>query len=156
MNFITNNQKNFQTNSSTHNINTQNKHHLHRPNANLSCFQNSTFYAGIKIFNSFTTQSDNSQEWQGKIESSLKTILKCALFLLCRWIFIRTVTYNTGHFIMSSMITNIYNKKTKGPALMELFTATGKLKKFFLTTTDVQCAHQKKCFQFSCGFEQFH
>jgi hypothetical protein len=29
------------------------------------------------------------------------------------------------------MITNIYNKKTKGPTLMELFTATGKLKKFF-------------------------
>jgi len=29
------------------------------------------------------------------------------------------------------MITNIYNKKPKGPTLMELFTATGKLKKFF-------------------------
>jgi hypothetical protein len=29
------------------------------------------------------------------------------------------------------MITNIYNKITKGPTLMELFTATGKLKKFF-------------------------
>jgi len=32
---------------------------------------------------------------------------------------------------MFSVIINIYNKKTKGPALMELFTATGKLKKFF-------------------------
>jgi hypothetical protein len=31
---------------------------------------------------------------------------------------------------MFSMITNIYNKKTKGPNLMELFTATEKLKKF--------------------------
>jgi hypothetical protein len=30
---------------------------------------------------------------------------------------------------MFSMITNICNKKTKGPTLMELFTATGKLKK---------------------------
>jgi len=30
---------------------------------------------------------------------------------------------------MFSAITNIYNKKTKGPTLMELFTATGKLKK---------------------------
>jgi len=37
------------------------------------------------------------------------------------------------------VITNIYNKKTKGPTLMELFTATGKLKKFFFTTTDVRC-----------------
>jgi hypothetical protein len=26
---------------------------------------------------------------------------------------------------MFSVITNIYNKKTKGPTLMELFTATG-------------------------------
>ena len=32
---------------------------------------------------------------------------------------------------MFFMITNIYNKKTKRPTLMELFTATGKLKKFF-------------------------
>jgi hypothetical protein len=30
----------------------------------------------------------------------------------------------TGRFIMFSVITNIYNKKTKGPTLMELFTAT--------------------------------
>jgi hypothetical protein len=35
--------------------------------------------------------------------------------------------YYTGRFIMFSIITNIYNKKTKGPTLMELFTATGKL-----------------------------
>ena len=43
---------------------------------------------------------------------------------------------------MFSVITNIYNKKTKGPSLMELFTATGKLKKvLFLTTRDVRCVH---------------
>ena len=33
---------------------------------------------------------------------------------------------------MFSVITNIYNKKNKGPTLMELFTATAKLKVFFL------------------------
>jgi hypothetical protein len=32
---------------------------------------------------------------------------------------------------MFSVITNFYNKKTKGHTLMELFTATGKLKKHF-------------------------
>jgi hypothetical protein len=32
---------------------------------------------------------------------------------------------------MYSVITNIYNKKTKEPTLMELFTATGKLKRIF-------------------------
>jgi len=40
----------------------------------------------------------------------------------------------TGRFIMFSMITNIYNKKTKGPTLMELLTTTGKLKKVFYDT----------------------
>jgi hypothetical protein len=33
---------------------------------------------------------------------------------------------------MFSLIINFYNKKTKGPTLMEFFTATGKLKKFFI------------------------
>jgi hypothetical protein len=31
---------------------------------------------------------------------------------------------------MFSMIANIYNKKTKGPTLMELFTAKGPLEKW--------------------------
>jgi hypothetical protein len=33
---------------------------------------------------------------------------------------------------MFSVITNIYNKKTKGPTLMEFFTATGRVKRFFI------------------------
>jgi len=57
----------------------------------------------------------------------------------------------TGRFIMLSVITNIYNKKTKGPTLMGFFTTTGKLKKVFLTTRVVK----KLLFQFSCGCEQF-
>jgi hypothetical protein len=60
----------------------------------------------------------------------------------------------TGRFIIFSVITNTYNKKTKGPTLMELFTATGKLKKVFLqlvmfdvcTTGDT--AHIDKIFKF--------
>jgi len=36
---------------------------------------------------------------------------------------------NTGRFIMFSVIMNIYNKKTKGLNLMELFTATRKTEK---------------------------
>ena len=38
---------------------------------------------------------------------------------------------------MFSMITNIYNKKTKGPTLMELFTTTGKLKKVFFYNLNI-------------------
>jgi len=41
---------------------------------------------------------------------------------------------------MFSVLTNIYKKKTKGPILMELFTATRKFK-LFLTTRDVRCVH---------------
>ena len=49
--------------------------------------------------------------------------------------------YYTGRFIMFSVITNICNKKPKELTLIELFTATGKLKKCFLTTWDVRCVH---------------
>jgi hypothetical protein len=38
---------------------------------------------------------------------------------------------------MLSVITNIYNMKTKGCTLIELFTATRKLKKDFLTARNV-------------------
>ena len=38
---------------------------------------------------------------------------------------------------MFSVITNIYNKKTKGPTLMEFFTATGKLKSFFFWQLEI-------------------
>jgi len=47
----------------------------------------------------------------------------------------------TGRFIMFFVITNIYNKKTKGPTLMELFKATRKLKKKMLTSRDIRCVH---------------
>jgi IS1 family transposase len=52
MNFAVNNQEHFQTNSAVHSVNTRNRNHLHRPAANLSCFQKIAYYAGIKILNS--------------------------------------------------------------------------------------------------------
>ena len=51
--------------------------------------------------------------------------------------------WKTGRFILFSVITNICNKKTKGPTLMEIFKATGKLKKFFLTTRNVRYVHRR-------------
>jgi hypothetical protein len=56
MNFMINNQENFQTNSPIHNINTRNKPHLHRPNANLPCFQKVHFMLPSKfsaVYNMF-------------------------------------------------------------------------------------------------------
>jgi hypothetical protein len=54
---------------------------------------------------------------------------------------IKTDDTHTGRFTMFSVITNIYNKKTKEPTLLELFTATRKIKKFFLTTRDVRSVY---------------
>jgi hypothetical protein len=45
--------------------------------------------------------------------------------------------YYTGRFIMLPVITNIYNKKTKGPTWMELFTAPGKLQKVFFWQLEI-------------------
>jgi hypothetical protein len=59
MNFFVNNQENFQTNPSVRSINTRNKHHLHRATANLSWFQKSAFYSGIRIFSSLPRSLTN-------------------------------------------------------------------------------------------------
>jgi hypothetical protein len=48
--FIVNTKELFQTNSAIHSVNTRNRDHLHRQNVDLSCFQKSAYYAGIKIF----------------------------------------------------------------------------------------------------------
>jgi len=45
----------------------------------------------------------------------------------------KKVCFNsTGRFIMFFVITNIYNKKTKGPTLMEFFHSHKKTEKSFL------------------------
>jgi IS1 family transposase len=62
MRFFIGNQEKFRTNSSVHNINTRNKHHLHRPVANLSCFQKSASYSGIRIFNSLPRSITNIKD----------------------------------------------------------------------------------------------
>jgi hypothetical protein len=58
----------------------------------------------------------------------------------CRFMESRVLVFtHTERLIMFSVITKIHNKKTKGPTLMELFTITGKIKKYFwqLETFDV-------------------
>jgi len=75
INFNINKQENFPTNSSIHNINTRNKHHLHRQNANLSCCQKSTFYAGIKIFNSLPSSLTIFKNDTAKFKVALRKYL---------------------------------------------------------------------------------
>jgi hypothetical protein len=56
------------------------------------------------------------------------------------------------NFIMFSVITNIYNKKTKGPTWIKSFRSTGKLNFFQLETFDVcttgDTVHIDKIFKF--------
>jgi len=85
MKFIINNQEIFfKTNSSIHNINTRNKHHLHRPNANLSYFQKRTYYAGIKIVNSLPPSVTILKNDKAKFKAPLRKIHTYTLILLCR------------------------------------------------------------------------
>ena len=95
MNFIINNQENFQTDSSIHSINTKNKQHRHKPNANLSCFQKSTFSAGIKIFDSLQPSVTTLKSDRAKILSILKNIPKYTLPLLCSWMLMCKDDFNT-------------------------------------------------------------
>jgi IS1 family transposase len=80
MNFIVNNQENFQTNSPIHNINTRNKHHLHRSNANLSCFETSTLYDGIRIYNSLPRSLTSLKNEKAKFKVVLKRYLNTHSF----------------------------------------------------------------------------
>ena len=77
MSFNISSQEIFQTNSSIHKINKRNKHHCHRPYANLSCFQTNTFYAGIKIVNilppSVTVLMNEKATFKGAIRKFLRT-----------------------------------------------------------------------------------
>jgi len=75
MNFIITDQENFQTNSSMHHINTRNKHHLHSPNANPSCFQKNTIYAGIKIFNSLQPSLSKIKNDKAKFKEAIRKYL---------------------------------------------------------------------------------
>ena len=72
MSFFTGNQEKFQTNSSVHNINTRNKHRLHRPVANLSCFQKGASYYGIRIFNSLPQNITNLKNEKTQFKVALK------------------------------------------------------------------------------------
>jgi hypothetical protein len=80
MNVFVNNQENFQTNSSICNINTRNKHHLHRPTANLSYFQKNAFYSGIRIFNSLPCSITNLKNEKTKSKVTLKQYLNAHSF----------------------------------------------------------------------------
>jgi hypothetical protein len=82
MNLIFINHEIFQTNSSAHSINTRNKHKLHRPHANLSCFQKCTFCAGIKIFNSLPPSLTILKNAPVKIISSLIPVYTHTAFTL--------------------------------------------------------------------------
>ena len=78
--FIIDYQENFQRNSSIHNNNTRNKLHLRTPNANIPCFQKSTFYAGIKIFNSLPPSVTILKNDKAKFKAALKKFLPTPSF----------------------------------------------------------------------------
>jgi hypothetical protein len=82
--FFIGNQEKFQTNSSLHNITTRNKHHLHRPVANLSCFQKCASYSGIRIFNSLPRGITNFKNEKTQFKVALKNFLMHTPFTL--WI----------------------------------------------------------------------
>jgi hypothetical protein len=79
MNFFVNNQENFQINSSVHS-NKRNKHHLHRPVAKLSCFQESAYYSGIRIFNSSPRSLTNLKNEKAQFKVALRRYLDAHSF----------------------------------------------------------------------------
>jgi len=54
--------------------------HLHRPNVNLNCFQKSTFYAGIKTFNSLPPSVTNLKNDKAQFKAVLGKYLHTHCF----------------------------------------------------------------------------
>jgi hypothetical protein len=78
--FFFRNEEKFQTNSSVLNINTRNKHHFHRPVANLSCFQKGASYCGIRTFNSLPQSIINPKNEKTHFKVALKKLLNAHSF----------------------------------------------------------------------------
>jgi hypothetical protein len=91
-------QEYFQTNPSIKNINTRNKHHFYRPNVNISSFQKSKFYAGIKIFNTLPSSMTVLKNHKTKFKAALRKYLYTQLF------------YSVREFLVSK---KIYSKFVK-------------------------------------------
>jgi len=75
MSFIITNQEVFEMNLSLHNLNTRNEHHLHRPDGNLSCFQKSTFFAGITNFQILSPIMTSLKNDKAKFKAALRKYL---------------------------------------------------------------------------------
>jgi hypothetical protein len=67
LNIILSNQGHFQANSAVHSV-TRNKHHLHRPIANLTGLQKSTYYFGTKIFNNLPSSLKSLMTEKAKLK----------------------------------------------------------------------------------------
>jgi hypothetical protein len=88
--FIARNQEMFPTNSHIHTVNTRDKNQLHRPIPNLSCFQKSAYYAGIKIFHSLPWNLTTLIHKQVQFKVALKKYLSTHSF------------YSVDEFILSN------------------------------------------------------
>jgi hypothetical protein len=64
-----------------HCVNTRNKLHLHRPVANLTCFQKSTYYSGIKSFSNLPASLRSLMNEKAKFKIASKQYLnKCSFY----------------------------------------------------------------------------
>ena len=80
-----------------HNINTRNKHYLHRPVANLSCFQKGASFSGIRIFNSLPRSITNLKNEKTQFKVALKKFLNAHSFYSVDELF--TCTDDTYHWL---------------------------------------------------------
>jgi hypothetical protein len=80
LSFVINSLEHFQTNSAIHCVNKRNKHHLHRPLANLTCFQKSTCHSGIKIFTNLPASLKSLMNEKAEFKIALKQYLNTHSF----------------------------------------------------------------------------
>jgi len=94
--FLIGTQDKFLTNFSVHSINTRNKHHLHKPIANLSCFQKGASYSGLRIFSNLQRNITNFRNEKLQFKVALKNFYMHNPFTLWMNILHAQMICNTG------------------------------------------------------------
>jgi hypothetical protein len=109
--------------------------------ANMVCGRNAELCnGGSKSWGKLTVATKNETSESMKGSTDIK--IWCVWWLQNRVLLvIRHHAQNTGCFIRFSLITNIYNKKTKRTYLNGIVHSHRKTGKVLLTTRDVRCVH---------------
>jgi hypothetical protein len=109
MNYIVNNKEHIWTNSAVHSVNTRNRQHVHRPTANLSCFQKGAYYAGIKTFDNLPSSLKILMNEKAQFKAALKSYIHNHSTLLMNSYYVKMTHSLLKHISITIAVSDFLN-----------------------------------------------